>query len=109
MGGHFETWNTGILGPVVLRGFDQGKLDLSWQKWTYQVLTLSLATQVVPVTKKNIYEDMPILKTGWAERRGHESCITKWYLFCRVDAVCISFREKSTTDLAQGKNKQKRA
>ncbi|KAG5089440.1 hypothetical protein JHK86_002052 [Glycine max] len=37
VGGHFETWNTGILGPVVLRGFDQGKLDLSWQKWTYQV------------------------------------------------------------------------
>ncbi|XP_027914317.1 beta-galactosidase 3 [Vigna unguiculata] len=37
VGGHFETWSTGILGPVVLRGLDQGKLDLSWQKWTYQV------------------------------------------------------------------------
>ncbi|KAK7367342.1 hypothetical protein VNO80_09353 [Phaseolus coccineus] len=37
VGGHFETWNTGILGPVVLRGLDQGKWDLSWQKWTYQV------------------------------------------------------------------------
>nr|KYP66909.1 Beta-galactosidase 3 [Cajanus cajan] len=37
VGGHFETWNTGILGPVALRGLDQGKLDLSWQKWTYQV------------------------------------------------------------------------
>ncbi|KAL2348569.1 hypothetical protein Fmac_002569 [Flemingia macrophylla] len=37
VGGHFETWNTGILGPVALRGLDQGKWDLSWQKWTYQV------------------------------------------------------------------------
>ncbi|KAK7309321.1 hypothetical protein RJT34_05949 [Clitoria ternatea] len=37
VGGHFETWSTGILGPVVLRGLDQGKWDLSWQKWNYQV------------------------------------------------------------------------
>ncbi|KAG4153747.1 hypothetical protein ERO13_D03G011600v2 [Gossypium hirsutum] len=37
VGGHFETWNTGILGPVALHGLDQGKRDLSWQKWTYQV------------------------------------------------------------------------
>ncbi|KAH7566338.1 hypothetical protein JRO89_XS08G0140000 [Xanthoceras sorbifolium] len=37
VGGHYETWNTGILGPVALHGIDQGKWDLSWQKWTYQV------------------------------------------------------------------------
>ncbi|KAM1261712.1 hypothetical protein ACFX13_027648 [Malus domestica] len=37
VGGHFEAWNTGILGPVALHGLDQGKWDLSWQKWTYQV------------------------------------------------------------------------
>lgn len=37
MGGHFESWNTGILGPVALHGLSQGKRDLSWQKWTYQV------------------------------------------------------------------------
>ncbi|KAK2998551.1 hypothetical protein RJ639_024310 [Escallonia herrerae] len=36
-GAHFETWNTGILGPVVLYGLDNGKRDLSWQKWSYQV------------------------------------------------------------------------
>ncbi|CAK9140088.1 unnamed protein product [Ilex paraguariensis] len=36
-GPHFETWNTGILGPVVLYGLAQGKRDLSWQKWSYQV------------------------------------------------------------------------
>ncbi|CAN6984548.1 hypothetical protein BRARA_A00214 [Brassica rapa] len=37
VGGHFESWNTGILGPVALHGLSQGKRDLSWQKWTYQV------------------------------------------------------------------------
>ncbi|XP_004146490.1 beta-galactosidase 3 [Cucumis sativus] len=37
VGGHFETWNTGILGPVVLYGLRQGKWDLSSQKWTYKV------------------------------------------------------------------------
>ncbi|PSS21687.1 Beta-galactosidase [Actinidia chinensis var. chinensis] len=36
-GPHFETWNTGVLGPVVLHGLDQGKRDLSWQKWSYKV------------------------------------------------------------------------
>lgn len=37
IGGHFETWKTGVSGPVALHGLDQGKLDLTWQKWTYQV------------------------------------------------------------------------
>ncbi|CAF2032557.1 unnamed protein product, partial [Brassica napus] len=37
VGGHFESWNTGILGPVALHSLSQGKRDLSWQKWTYQV------------------------------------------------------------------------
>ncbi|XP_057529254.1 beta-galactosidase 3-like [Amaranthus tricolor] len=48
VGGHFESWNTGILGPVVLHGLDQGKLDLSWERWTYQIglmgETMNLAT-----------------------------------------------------------------
>ncbi|XP_076899289.1 beta-galactosidase 3-like [Bidens hawaiensis] len=37
MGGHYETWETGVLGPVALYGLDQGKRDLSWFNWTYQV------------------------------------------------------------------------
>ncbi|KAL3621849.1 Beta-galactosidase 3 [Castilleja foliolosa] len=37
VGGHFESWNTGVLGPVALHGLDKGKWDLSWAKWTYQV------------------------------------------------------------------------
>ncbi|XP_068653127.1 beta-galactosidase 5-like [Aristolochia californica] len=37
VGTHYETWNTGVLGPVVLHSLDQGKRDLTWQKWFYQV------------------------------------------------------------------------
>ncbi|KAG2703341.1 hypothetical protein I3843_06G125600 [Carya illinoinensis] len=36
-GPHFETRNTGILGPVVIHGIDQGNRDLSWHKWSYKV------------------------------------------------------------------------
>ena len=37
VGNHFETWNTGVLGPVTLSGLNEGTRDLSHQKWTYQV------------------------------------------------------------------------
>ncbi|KAL8478827.1 hypothetical protein ACS0TY_030633 [Phlomoides rotata] len=37
IGGHYETWSTGVLGPVALLGLNQGKWDLAWAKWTYQV------------------------------------------------------------------------
>ncbi|XVE56106.1 hypothetical protein DITRI_Ditri03aG0210700 [Diplodiscus trichospermus] len=36
VGRHYETWKTGILG-VLLHGLDQGKKELTWQKWSYQV------------------------------------------------------------------------
>ncbi|KAL5570602.1 hypothetical protein UlMin_027177, partial [Ulmus minor] len=34
---HYETWQTGIRGTVWLSGLDQGKYDLTRQKWSYQV------------------------------------------------------------------------
>ncbi|KAL1569514.1 Beta-galactosidase 3 [Salvia divinorum] len=37
VGGHFETYMTGVQPPNVLHGLDRGKLDLSWVKWTYKV------------------------------------------------------------------------
>ncbi|OMO75598.1 Glycoside hydrolase, family 35 [Corchorus olitorius] len=37
IGPHFETWNTGVLGPVVLNGLDEGQRDLTWQTWSYKV------------------------------------------------------------------------
>nr|CAB3468249.1 unnamed protein product [Digitaria exilis] len=36
-GAHYESWNVGVLGPVTLSGLNEGKRDLSNQKWTYQV------------------------------------------------------------------------
>ncbi|KAJ6395808.1 hypothetical protein OIU77_020962 [Salix suchowensis] len=36
-GPRFETWSTGILGPVTLHGLDEGRRDLTWQKWSYKV------------------------------------------------------------------------
>ena len=36
-GTHYEEWNVGVLGPVTLSGLNEGKRDLSNQKWTYQV------------------------------------------------------------------------
>ncbi|XP_065016121.1 beta-galactosidase 5-like [Musa acuminata AAA Group] len=36
-GVHYELWSTGVLGPVVLHGLDEGSKDLTWQKWSYQL------------------------------------------------------------------------
>ncbi|KAK1358396.1 Beta-galactosidase [Heracleum sosnowskyi] len=37
VGTHFERWNAGVLGPVTLNGLNEGRRDLTWQKWSYQV------------------------------------------------------------------------
>ncbi|CAL9057186.1 beta-galactosidase 2-like isoform X1 [Musa acuminata AAA Group] len=37
VGEHFETWNAGVLGPVMLKGLNEGRRDLTWQKWSYQI------------------------------------------------------------------------
>ncbi|KAJ8440594.1 hypothetical protein Cgig2_028723 [Carnegiea gigantea] len=37
VGPHFEWWNAGILGPVTLTGLNEGKRDLTWQKWSYKI------------------------------------------------------------------------
>lgn len=42
VGGHYESWSTGVLGPVALLGLDRGKQDLSWAKWTYQVFNYDM-------------------------------------------------------------------
>ncbi|XP_041002890.1 beta-galactosidase-like [Juglans microcarpa x Juglans regia] len=36
IGMHFESWNTGILGPVTLSGVNDGKWDMSRWKWSYK-------------------------------------------------------------------------
>ncbi|GFP93194.1 beta-galactosidase [Phtheirospermum japonicum] len=37
VGVHYETWNTGVLGPVSLSGFSWGTWDLTKQRWSYKV------------------------------------------------------------------------
>ncbi|KAJ1401317.1 Glycoside hydrolase, family 35 [Sesbania bispinosa] len=37
VGRHYETWSTGITGPVLLQGLDHGEKDLTWNKWSYKV------------------------------------------------------------------------
>ncbi|XWS17402.1 hypothetical protein CRYUN_Cryun33cG0064200 [Craigia yunnanensis] len=37
VGTHFETWNAGVLGPVTLKGLNDGTRDLSKQKWSYKI------------------------------------------------------------------------
>ncbi|GAU34773.1 hypothetical protein TSUD_205770, partial [Trifolium subterraneum] len=37
VGVHFETWNVGVLGPVTLKGLNEGTRDLSRQKWSYKI------------------------------------------------------------------------
>ncbi|XP_051131555.1 beta-galactosidase-like [Andrographis paniculata] len=34
---HYEKWNTGVLGPVTLKGVNEGTRDLSNQRWSYKV------------------------------------------------------------------------
>ncbi|KAA8523243.1 hypothetical protein F0562_009666 [Nyssa sinensis] len=37
VGVHFETWNAGVLGPVTMKGLNEGTRDLTSQKWAYKV------------------------------------------------------------------------
>jgi hypothetical protein len=37
VGLQFETWNAGVLGPVTLKGLNEGTRDLTNQKWSYKV------------------------------------------------------------------------
>lgn len=37
VGLHFETWNTGVLGPVTLKGLNSGTWDMSKWKWAYKI------------------------------------------------------------------------
>ncbi|KAJ3702733.1 hypothetical protein LUZ61_006438 [Rhynchospora tenuis] len=37
VGVHYETWSTGVVGPVVIRGMNDDRRDLTWQTWSYQV------------------------------------------------------------------------
>ncbi|CAI0406125.1 unnamed protein product [Linum tenue] len=37
VGPHFENYNVGVLGPVTLKGLNQGTVDMTKWKWSYKV------------------------------------------------------------------------
>ncbi|KAL0739000.1 hypothetical protein Bca4012_015210 [Brassica carinata] len=39
VGLHYETWNTGVLGPITLNGVNSGTWDMSKWKWSYKIGT----------------------------------------------------------------------
>ena len=57
VGLHFETWNAGVLGPVTLKGLNEGTRDLTKQKWSYKVcfhnIFLKKKKMLLELTGKN--------------------------------------------------------
>ncbi|XP_058756150.1 beta-galactosidase-like [Vicia villosa] len=53
VGVHFETWNAGVLGPVTLKGLNEGTRDLSRQKWSYKIGLKGEALQLHTVSGSN--------------------------------------------------------
>ncbi|XP_027363193.1 beta-galactosidase-like isoform X2 [Abrus precatorius] len=56
VGTHFETWNAGVLGPVTLKGLNEGTRDLSRQKWSYKVGLKGEALSLHTVSGSNSVE-----------------------------------------------------
>lgn len=54
VGVHYERWNTGVLGPVTLKGLNEGTRDLTKQKWSYKVCVV-LSIQLLPCSPDDIY------------------------------------------------------
>ncbi|KAL4367439.1 hypothetical protein GQ457_05G012650 [Hibiscus cannabinus] len=93
VGGHFETWNTGILGPVALHGLDQGKWDLSWQKWTYQV---GLKGEAMNLVSPNGISSVEWMKGSLAAQtqqplRWHKSIGRYWTAYAHGDCSGCSY------------------
>lgn len=63
---HYESWNTGVVGPVVLHRLDEGSRDLTWQTWSYQVCLTShpFVNELLSRKKLILLFSMP----GWPER-----------------------------------------
>ncbi|RDX73527.1 hypothetical protein CR513_46853 [Mucuna pruriens] len=56
VGLHFETWNAGVLGPVTLKGLNEGTRDLSHQKWSYKTGLKGEALSLHTVSGSNSVE-----------------------------------------------------
>ncbi|KAJ8442937.1 hypothetical protein Cgig2_022303 [Carnegiea gigantea] len=83
IGPHFEWRNTGIVGPVSISGLNEGKRDLTSQKWSYKIglrgeslslHTLSGASNVEWVEGKVLSQKQPLTwyKTVFNAPSGNE-------------------------------------
>ncbi|KAL1201285.1 Beta-galactosidase 2 [Cardamine amara subsp. amara] len=55
-GVHYETWNTGVLGPTTLKGVNSGTWDMSKWKWSYKIGTKGEAMNLHTVTGSSSVE-----------------------------------------------------
>ncbi|EYU45189.1 hypothetical protein MIMGU_mgv1a003101mg [Erythranthe guttata] len=54
VGVHYERWNTGVLGPITLKGVNEGTRDLTKQRWFYKVCaTKQLFSSITKIHKRN--------------------------------------------------------
>ncbi|KAG9142515.1 hypothetical protein Leryth_017016 [Lithospermum erythrorhizon] len=93
-GAHFETWNSGVLGPVVLQGLDRGSRDLSLQKWSYQVRCYHFSSYIWLLFVKFLAPAV-FLHSGWAQWRSHEPGFSTSSFICGLDV--LSCKQASTT------------
>ncbi|KAL0669161.1 hypothetical protein Bca4012_031865 [Brassica carinata] len=55
-GVHYETWNTGVLGPATLNGVNSGAWDMSKWKWSYKIGTKGEAMSLHTTTGSSSVE-----------------------------------------------------
>uniref|UniRef100_A0A1J3G2W1 Beta-galactosidase n=1 Tax=Noccaea caerulescens TaxID=107243 RepID=A0A1J3G2W1_NOCCA len=55
-GVHYETWNTGVLGPATLSGVNSGTWDMSKWKWSYKTGTSGEAMSLHNITGSSFVE-----------------------------------------------------
>ncbi|KAA3477195.1 beta-galactosidase-like [Gossypium australe] len=74
VGTHFETWNVGVLGPVTLKGLNEGTRDLSKQKWSYKLHTDAGSSSVEWVEGSQLVKKQPMTwyKTTFDAPGGNE-------------------------------------
>lgn len=73
VGLHYETWKTGVLGPVMLHGLNQGEKDLTWQKWSYQV---GLKGEAMNLVSPNGASSVDWIQGSLASNQGQ---LLKWH------------------------------
>ncbi|KAH0885086.1 hypothetical protein HID58_061182 [Brassica napus] len=64
-GVHYETWNTGVLGPATLNGVNSGAWDMSKWKWSYK------SSFNAPVGNEPLALDMNTMGKGQVWVNGH--------------------------------------